>query len=136
LADSAVYLSKGAGKNCISHFKVEKRRYLRVKINQPVMAKELDFNKSKVFSGKSKDICVGGILFENPEPLPLGSLITVKIDVNGKEPIIIIGSVVRIEAFGENRYDIGMTTSFKELDKILTDEIAGILQSDESTLDS
>lgn len=135
LADSAVYLSKGAGKNCISHFKVEKRRYLRVKINEPVIVKELDFSDSKIFTGISKDICVGGILFENPAPLPLGSLIKVKIDVSGKEPLIIIGNVVRIEAFGQNRYDIGITTSFKELDKMLTNEIAGILQAEDSELE-
>jgi diguanylate cyclase (GGDEF)-like protein len=135
MADNAVYISKGAGKNCISHFKEEKRRYLRVKINQPVMVKKLDFSTSKIFAGHSKDICVGGILFENPEPLPLGTLITVKIDITGKQPIILIGNVVRIEAFAENKYDIGMTTSFKELDKTLTNEIACILQADDQEQD-
>jgi diguanylate cyclase (GGDEF)-like protein len=127
LADSAVYLAKGAGKNTISYFKDEKRRYLRVKINQPVLAKELDFNNSATFSGTSKDICIGGILFENNGPLPLGALIKVKIPVSEGAPVILIGTVVRVEVFDNNRYDIGMTTSFKEMDKIANQEIAGIL---------
>ena len=128
MADSAVYLAKGAGKNTISLFKEEKRRYLRIKIHQPVLAKELDFNNSAAFSGTSKDICVGGILFENNGPLPLGALIKVKVPVNEGAPVMLIGTVVRVEAFDNGKYDIGMTTSFKEMDKIANHEIAGILR--------
>ena len=129
MADNAVYLAKGAGKNKIAHFKEEKRRYLRVKINQPVLAKELDFHNSQTFTGISKDICVGGILFENNESLPLGSLIKVKVPVTDSAPIILIGTVVRVEAFDNGKYDIGMTTSFKEMDKIANTEIASMLHN-------
>ncbi len=128
MADSAVYLAKGAGKNTISLFKEEKRRYLRIKIHQPVLAKELDFNDSATYSGTSKDICIGGILFENNAPLPLGALIKVKVPVNDGAPVMLIGTVVRVEAFENGKYDIGMTTSFKEMDKIANHEIAGILR--------
>ncbi len=130
MADSAVYLAKGAGKNMICHFKEEKRRYLRVKIHQPVLAKELDFHNSTTFNGISKDICIGGILFENDVPLPLGALIKVKVPVADDVPVILIGTVVRVEAFANGRYDIGMTTSFKEMDKIANSEIASILRSE------
>jgi diguanylate cyclase (GGDEF)-like protein len=129
MADSAVYLAKGAGKNTVCHFKEEKRRYLRIKIHQPVLAKELDFHNSDTFTGVSKDICIGGILFENNGPLPLGALIKVKVPVSEGAPVILIGTVVRVEAFENGKYDIGMTTSFKEMDKIANDEIAGILRS-------
>jgi diguanylate cyclase (GGDEF)-like protein len=129
MADSAVYLSKGAGKNRISHFKEEKRRYLRVKINQPILAKELDFNNSQTFAGMSKDICIGGILFENDSPLPLGALIMVKVPVNDGPPVMLIGTVVRVESHDKGCYDIGMTTSFKEMDKIANNEIGSILRS-------
>lgn len=128
MADSAVYLAKGAGKNTIALYKEEKRRYLRIKIHQPVLAKELDFNNSAAFTGTSKDICIGGILFENNTPLPLGALIKVKVPVSEGAPIMLIGTVVRVEAFADDRYDIGMTTSFKEMDKIANNEIAGILR--------
>ncbi len=128
MADNAVYLAKGAGKNRISHFKEEKRRYLRVKIHQPILIKELDFNDSKTFSGISKDICVGGILFENDSPLPLGALIKVQVPVNKVSPVILIGTVVRVENYGNNKYDIGMTTSFKEMEKIVSTEIGSMLR--------
>jgi diguanylate cyclase (GGDEF)-like protein len=128
LADSAVYLAKGAGKNNIAHYKEEKRRYLRVKIQQPVLVKELDFHDTATFSGTSKDIGIGGILFENDTPLPLGSLITVQLAVNEDTPLLLIGTVVRVETFAEDRYDIGMTTTFKEMDKVANAGIAGILR--------
>jgi diguanylate cyclase (GGDEF)-like protein len=130
LADSAMYLAKGAGKNTICHYKKEKRRYLRVKIRETVLAQELVFHDTPLFSGTSKDICVGGILFENPEPLPLGALIKVKVPVAGGAPVLLIGHVVRVESFTDGGYDIGMTTSFRDLDKILSDEIAGILHGE------
>jgi len=129
MADSAVFLSKGAGKNRISHFKKEKRRYLRVKINQPILAKELDFSNTEPFVGTSKDICVGGILFENDSPLPLGALIKVKVPVSDGPPVMLIGTVVRVETYPDGRYDIGMTTSFKEMDKIVNSEVGSILRS-------
>jgi diguanylate cyclase (GGDEF)-like protein len=130
MADNAVYLSKGAGKNRISHFKKEKRRYLRVKIHQPILAKELDFNNSETFAGTSKDICIGGILFENDSPLPLGALIKVKVPVSEGPPVLLIGTVVRVEAHENGQYDIGMTTSFKEMDKIANNEIGSMLRGE------
>jgi len=133
MADNAVYLAKGAGKNKISHFKKEKRRYLRVKIQQPILAKELDFKNSQAFAGTSKDICIGGILFENNSPLPLGALIKVKVPVSDGPPVMLIGTVVRVEAHKNGMYDIGMTTSFKEMDKIVNNEIGSILRSEKLT---
>ena len=133
LADNAVYLAKGAGKNTIAHYKEEKRRYLRVKISQPVLVRELDFHDTATFSGTSKDICIGGILFENNAPLPLGALITVQVAMNEDSPLLLIGTVVRVESFEDGRYDIGMTTTFKEMDKIANAEIVGILRHQNAT---
>ncbi len=130
MADSAVYLAKGEGKNRISQYKEEKRRYLRVNISQPILAKELDFENSTIHNGVSKNISVGGLLFENPEQLNLGTLITLQVSVKNSEPVIIIGKVVRIEQFDDDKYDIGVTTSFKELDKIATNEVSEILKLD------
>lgn len=128
MADSAMYLSKGAGKNRISHYKYEKRRYIRVKIEEQVRTKELDFTDTPALNGTSKDICVGGILFENDKTIPLGSLISVQIRlISGQDPVILIGYVVRVELLESGKYDIGMTTSFKELDDIVNKEIASII---------
>ena len=129
MADNAVYLSKGAGKNLISHYKKEKRRYLRVKIDQPILIQHLDFNDPNTFSGNTKDICIGGILFENDQSFPLNSLIKVEVPIGDHSSIFLIGKVVRIENFGENRFEIGMTTSFKELAKAADHEISLIIRN-------
>ena len=128
MADSAMYLAKGAGKNRIAHYKDEQRRYLRVKINKHIRTKELNFTNASTCNGTSKDICVGGILFENDKPLPLDSLISVEIELtSGQDPVILIGYVVRVELLESGGYDIGMTTSFKELEDIVNKEIASII---------
>ena len=127
-ADSALYLAKGAGKNVISFYREEKRRYLRVKFSQPVKIKELGFNNSLSYDGTSKDICIGGILFENRDPLPIGARIQLSVPIKDDEPLLLIGTVVRVEAFKEDHYDIGMTISFKEMDKIANNEIANFLK--------
>lgn len=128
MADRAMYLSKGAGKNRISLFRDENRRYLRVSIDQPVQIQKLDFNNSKVLTGISKDISVGGILFENDEKMAIGSLLKVQIRLADAEaPVILIGTVARVESLGNGHYNIGMTTSFKELDQFVSREVAAIL---------
>lgn len=131
MADSAVYLAKGAGRNRISQYKKEKRRYVRVSISQPIRVKELDFENSNIYNGTSKNICVGGILFENSGPLELGTLIKIQVSVQSSaDPVFLIGNVVRVEQFDDGKYDIGVTTSFKELDKIATNEVVEILKNE------
>ena len=128
-ADNALYQAKGAGKDNITQFKMDKRRYLRVKFCKQIKIKELGFNVSEQFSGMSKDICSGGILFENKNPLPMGMRIQVSVPVeNVEQPLLLIGTVVRVEAFADNCYDIGMSISFKEMEKIANHEIAGFLK--------
>lgn len=137
LADSALYRAKGAGKNSISLFKEDKRRFLRIKFNRSIQIKQLGFNHTRILSGTSKDIAFGGILFENKEPLPIGTKIQVSIPMTeNSEPLLLIGTVVRIEAFGTDLYDIGMTLSFKEIEKTAKDEISKFLiQQSEKRVD-
>ncbi len=137
LADSALYRAKGAGKNSIALFKEDKRRFLRIKFNRSIQVKELGFNHTRILSGTSKDIAIGGILFENKEPLPIGTKIQVSIPISeNSEPILLIGTVVRIETFGADTYDIGMILSFKEMEKTAKDEISKFLiQQSEKSVD-
>ncbi|KAB2888743.1 MAG: diguanylate cyclase [Desulfobulbaceae bacterium] len=128
MADSATYLAKGSGKNTICLYKKDKRRYLRVKLTQPVLIKELGFADSKTFEGTSRDICIGGILFENETPLPIGAHVQVSIAFKGNAPLLLIGTIVRVESFNGGGYEIGMTFSFKEMEKIANTEIAQFLR--------
>ncbi|MCP4761855.1 MAG: diguanylate cyclase [archaeon] len=128
MADSALYRAKGAGKNRISLFKEDKRRFLRIKFKRPIKIKQLGFSRTRTLSGRSKDIAVGGILFENPEPLSIGTKIQVNIPIiEDSEPVLLIGTVVRVEAFGSKKYDIGMILSFKEMEKTAKNEISKFL---------
>lgn len=131
MADNAVYLAKGAGKNTISQFKRDQRRYLRVKLQQPVLVKELGFENDRIFSGNCKDIGMGGLLFENDTPLPLGSIHKLSVPVNNCNPLLLIGKVVRIEESNPESYNIGVSFSFKEMAKTANNQIATFLKENE-----
>ncbi len=131
VADQALYQSKGAGKNLVSIFKKDKRRYLRVKFHNPVYVKELEINAIPTYAGRGKDICIGGILFQNNEALEIGSRIQMHTRIHKENRLLLIGTVIRVEAFGPDDYDIGVSISFKEMEKIARDEIAGLLRADQ-----
>jgi diguanylate cyclase (GGDEF)-like protein len=128
LADSALYRAKGAGKDSISLFKEDKRRFLRIKFNSEIQVKKLGFDHTRILAGTSKDIAIGGILFENKEALSIGTKIQVSIPITeNSDPLLLIGTVIRVEAFGTDNYDIGMILSFKEMENTAKNEISKFL---------
>ena len=127
-ADNALYRAKGSGKNNISFFSRDKRRYMRIEIDHEVKVRELGFDNTLTQTGKGKNICFGGILFENKYALPIGTKIQLHIPHNHNKPLFIIGTVVRVEAFGSEQYDIGVAISFIEMDKTIKSEISRWLQ--------
>lgn len=127
-ADRALYRAKGSGKNNISFFSEDKRRYLRIDLNKKVKVRELGFNEAETQTAKGKNICIGGILFENEFPIPIGTQVQVNIPTDKKQPLFIIGTVVRVESYGRDQYDIGVSISFLEMDKAIKDEISRWLQ--------
>ncbi|WP_019615387.1 diguanylate cyclase [Psychromonas ossibalaenae] len=135
-ADSALYQAKGAGKNCISIYKADKRRYLRIALDGKVRVRQLDFNCNEEYTGISKDIGIGGILFENNCPMDLGTNVQLSTKINNNDPIVLIGTVVRVELITVDRYDIGVALSFKELDKLAKTEIAKVVVKHVDTEDA
>ena len=127
-ADNALYRAKGSGKNGISFFSQDKRRYMRIEIDHDVKVRELGFDDTQTQTGKGKNICFGGILFENKYALPIGTKIQLHIPHNHNKPLFIIGTVVRVETFGEELFDIGVAISFIEMDKTIKNEISRWLQ--------
>ena len=127
-ADNALYRAKGSGKNGISFFSQDKRRYMRIEIEHDVKVRELGFDDTQTQTGKGKNICFGGILFENKYALPIGTKIQLHIPHNQNKPLFIIGTVVRVETFGSEQYDIGVAISFIEMDKTIKNEISRWLQ--------
>ncbi|MFV9645731.1 MAG: diguanylate cyclase [Desulfobacterales bacterium] len=127
-ADNALYRAKGSGKNNISFFSQDKRRYMRIEIDHEVKVRELGFDDTQAQTGTGKNICFGGILFENKYMLSIGTKIQLQIPHNHNKPLFIIGTVVRVEAFGSEQYDIGVAISFIEMDKTIKKEISRWLQ--------
>ena len=123
-ADSALYRAKGSGKNNISFYSEDKRRYLRIDLNRKVKIRELGFDEGETQTARGKNICIGGILFENEFPIAIGSKVQVHIPTRRKKPLFIIGTVVRVEKYGTDQYDIGVSISFLEMDKAIKDEIS------------
>jgi diguanylate cyclase (GGDEF)-like protein len=123
-ADSALYRAKGSGKNNISFFSEDKRRYLRIDLNKKVKVREIGFNEGETQTARGKNICIGGILFENDFPIPIGTKVQVHIPTDRKKPLFIIGTVVRVESYADNQYDIGVSISFLEMDKAIKEEIS------------
>ncbi|WP_163339370.1 diguanylate cyclase [Desulfopila sp. IMCC35008] len=128
MADSALYLAKGAGKNNIMQFRKENRRYLRMKLCQPILAKELGFRNNHVYPGISKDIGMGGIMFQCGSHIPVGTMLKLNVPVHGSTPILLLGRVVRVEQIDTRTYDIGMRISFKEMAKQANNEISSFLK--------
>jgi diguanylate cyclase (GGDEF)-like protein len=127
-ADNALYRAKGSGKNNISFFAPDKRRYLRIDLNREVKVRELDFDDTQTQVAKGKNICVGGILFENDYPLPIGTKVQINVPTDQGKPLFILGNVVRVETYGPRQYDIGIAISFLEMDKAMKTEISRWLQ--------
>ena len=129
IADQALYQAKGAGKNIISHFKPDKRRYMRVKYRNPVIVRELGIDDNTCHYGIGKDICIGGLLFKNEHPFSLGSRIQVHTNVKEDTSLLLIGKVIRVESYEPDHYDIGVSLSFGEMEKIAREEISGLLKT-------
>ena len=128
-ADHALYRAKGSGKNNIAFFSRDKRRYLRIDLNQKIRVRPLGGENEKSHTAQGKNICIGGILFENDAPIPIGTKVQVDIQTGKQKQLLIIGTVVRVESFGPDQYDIGIQISFLELDKAVRNEISRWLQA-------
>jgi len=93
-ADSALYIAKSMGKNCVKPFSDERREHTR-----------LDASLSGFFHVLAKErhplattnVSEGGILFHSAEPLPSGSLLKLQLALPpGGEPIECAVKVLRV----------------------------------------
>ena len=123
-ADSALYRAKDFGKNNVTIYSHDKRRYLRVHFFSTISVQQIGHDKNiHELNASTKDISVAGLLFESETCMEIGSKVQLMIPMDdGEEPLYVIGTVVRIEVFDSNRYDIGV--SFLELDRTLKNEIS------------
>ncbi|NOY70613.1 MAG: diguanylate cyclase [Deltaproteobacteria bacterium] len=123
-ADSALYRAKDFGKNNVTVYSHDKRRYLRVHFFSTISIRQIGHDEHiHELAANTKNISVAGLLFESKTYMEIGSKVQLKIPMDGDEqPLYVIGTVVRIEVFDSGRYDIGV--SFLEMDRNLKNEIS------------
>ncbi len=121
-ADLALYRAKGGGKNAIVFHSAEKRRFIRININNGVAIRTLGVGSIDEVRGLAKNLSLNGILVEIDSPIPIGNRVQLEISVEGVDStMLIIGLVVRLEIYESKRYDIGI--AFVEMDDSTQNEI-------------
>ncbi len=123
-ADIAVYKAKESGKNNIVIYSENKRRFIRVDFIADIHVLEVDA-KEGIGNGekKSTDLSTGGILFKSDHSIDLGTQVQLQIPTGVvEEPLLVAGTVVRVEKFSSNQFDIGI--SFIKVDGSVRNELS------------
>ncbi len=129
-ADQALYTAKSIGKNIIAPYSPDKRRYLRLSFIRDISVSKLGFEDNRIIRTKSMNISVGGVLFMNDYPLEIGTRVQLSVPIKNNDPLLILGTVVRVEFHDQNRYEIGVSASLQEIDKITRTEISKLLKQE------
>ncbi len=120
-ADNALYNAKTTGKNKITLFSADKRRFIRIDFCKVIKVKEIGFDNSITLSGNCKNLSAGGLLFLSNKPFGIGTRVQLELTFNNENPQVILGTVVRVEDFQDKGVEIGI--SFLEADKTAKSEI-------------
>lgn len=128
-ADKALYRAKNSGKNRIVLHSPDKRRYVRLNFNKEFVVQKIGFEgQIGHVPVNCKDISRAGVLFESKELFDMGTKLQIQIPLQtGDESLLILGTVVRVEAYGEDQYDIGV--SFIEMKEELSHFISTKLEA-------
>jgi diguanylate cyclase (GGDEF)-like protein len=93
-ADSALYVAKSMGKNCVKPFSDERREHARV---QAKVSGFFSVTARERRPLETTNVSEGGVLFHTPEPLVSGSLLEVHLDLPpAAEPIACAAKVLRV----------------------------------------
>jgi diguanylate cyclase (GGDEF)-like protein len=116
-ADRALYEAKSHGKHKLCLFSEEKRTFTRIELKCDVKIRSLAIHETEN-SSRSNNISEGGILISCSSSFDIGTRLELQIPLKNKSSMTIIGSVVRVEKFDKNLYDIGL--SFLSLNSTAT----------------
>ena len=109
-SDLAVYKAKDSGKNNIVIFSEYTRRYIRVDFVADISVHVVGHNfKAGTLDTTSKNLSVGGILFESEFPIEVDTKVQLRIPTGDvEEPLVVAGDVVRIKK-SNGKCDIGIS---------------------------
>ena len=115
-ADNALYTAKRSGKNNIAFYSKDKRHSNRIDFTTEIKIRAINFDNLEDVTGVGKNLSITGIRFESVNPLEMGAKVQIHIPVAAKEPpVLVIGSVVRVEKIKDGQYDISV--SFLDIEK-------------------
>jgi diguanylate cyclase (GGDEF)-like protein len=123
-SDIAVYKAKEAGKNNIVIYSENKRRFIRVDFIADIRVKEVySREKTGTWEAESTDLSTGGILFKCNHHIDIDTTVQLQIPTGiADEPLLVVGTVVRVEKFSSNQFDIGI--SFIKVDNTAKNELS------------
>lgn len=116
-ADKALYEAKLCGKNMIIPFTPHnRRRDYRKNFPGHVRVEALGVVSIVNAAAKGRNLSLNGMLFESDCPLKLGDKLNLTVPLEpGKEPLQLMGVVVRVEPSNPGQYSIGV--NFMDADK-------------------
>ena len=121
-ADNALYTAKESGKNNIAFYSKDKRHSNRIDFTTEIKIREINFDDLNDVTGAGKNISITGMRFESANPIEMGSKIQLQIPVSKEDsPLLVIGSVVRVEKMKDDQYDISV--SFFDIEKKTMDKL-------------
>jgi diguanylate cyclase (GGDEF)-like protein len=126
-ADNALYRAKTLGKNTISLFSEDKRRFMRIDFGDELTICEAgagDTPAGELISVVARNMSQGGILIRSGRHFTIGSRLALGLKLNG-DHLEMTGTVVRIETLGVGEYEIGLT--FLQTTDETHGELAGYL---------
>ncbi len=130
-SDIAVYKAKESGKNNIIIYSENRRRFIRVGFATNIRVQEVcSTEKIGIWETESEDLSTGGILFKCNRYVDPGTEVQLQIPTDiAVEPLLIAGTVVRVEKLSPNQFDTGISfinvenTTKNELSKCIRKRI-------------
>jgi diguanylate cyclase (GGDEF)-like protein len=108
-ADKALYRAKTSGKNNISLFSEDKRHYIRLDFNSTITIREISTaGRLEHITVEAKNLSEAGILIASKQPLTMGQEVEISVPLGDPPPMDITGTVVRVEAYDPNHFEIGL----------------------------
>jgi hypothetical protein len=109
-ADQALYTAKQSGRNQVSLFSTDKRRFMRIDIDRPIHYRLLDDEDGSYREAKTLNISEGGLLFEVDKKIPVSSTVWIDLKLpRARKVHSFVGNVVYSNRGNPSHYQTGVS---------------------------